>query len=78
MYFMVHLLVCEMLIIVVIEQAFPLLSLIDPPESEQPSSNKRYSIRGDNDLCDPDNSSASLAPYVQLARLPRKSRPLFR
>lgn len=79
MYSMVHLLVHEKLIVIATEQAFPSLSLEDPPEaaSEQ-LSDKRCTIQGDNDSCEPDNSPASLVPHVQLARMPCKSGLLFK
>ena len=68
-----------MLIVIVTGHAFPsLVSLEDPPESEQPSTNKRHTVQGDNDLCEADNSPASLVPHVQLAHTPRKSQLLFR
>ena len=68
-----------MLIAIVTEHAFPSsVSTEGPLESEQPSANKRLTVQGDNDLCEPDNGPASLAPHVQLACMPCKSQFLFK
>ena len=68
-----------MLIVIVTGHAFSLsVSLEDPPESEQPSTNKRHIIQGDNDLCEANDSPVSLALHVQLAHTPHKSQLLFR
>ena len=67
----VHSFLIVMLTILIPEQAFPVLTMEDATKSNPEM--RRWSVQGDNNLCEPDNSPVNLAAHVQLAWTPHKS-----
>lgn len=49
----------------------PVLTMEDATKSNPEM--RRWSVQGDNNLCEPDNSPVNLAAHVQLAWTPHKS-----